>query len=211
MSVDAKTFWGMNHLNGNLLCAIDTETSGFDPDMHGILEICILPLNSNIEPHEHFPLFHMRMKPDEGEELDEDAIRVNKIDLARMLLEGYPRDNVSDYLMNWFSCLGLPGNKKIIPLAANWPFDRMMIERWLGRESFESIFHPWYRDVQPVANYLNDCADVRVEPVPFPKVNLGYLCNILKVENLQAHTALSDCLATAKIYKRLMSYRPNLL
>ncbi len=206
-----KTFWGMAHLNGNLLCALDVETTGFDLDMHGIIEIAIVPLNAQIEPHEHFPLFHMRMKPDEGEEIDQDAIRVNGVDLAQIILEGHQRDSVADYLMNWFDALHLPGYKKIIPLACNWPFDRSMIERWLGKASFEHIFHPHYRDIQPVANYLNDCADARAEAVDFPKVSLQYLCNLLKVPQLKAHTAISDCIATAQIYKKLLSFRPGLL
>lgn len=208
---DSKTFWGMNHLNDNLLCAIDVETTGFNPDVHGIIEVCVLPLNGNIEPHLHFPAFHMRMKPEEGEEFDADAMRVTQMDLATIMLNGFDREVVADYLMNWFESLGLIKYKKLIPLGCNWPFDRTMLERWIGRESFEHIFHPHYRDIQPAALFLNDCADTRAEAVPFAKVNLQYLCGLLKVEQMQAHSAASDCLATAKIYRKLLTMRPGLL
>jgi DNA polymerase III epsilon subunit-like protein len=206
-----KTFWGMNHLNGNLLCAVDVETTGTDPNIHGIVEIAILPLNGNLEPHEHFPLFHMRMKPEEGEEIDEEAFKINQTDLADLILTGFPRETVADFLMNWFETLGLIKYKKIMALGCNWPFDRAMLERWVGKESFEHVFDVRYRDVQVAANFLNDCADVRCEQVPFSKVNLKYLCSTLKVENPRAHSAIGDCLATAQIYRKLLNMRPGLL
>lgn len=206
-----KSFWGMNHLNGNLLCAVDTETTGFSPEKNGIIEICILPLNSRLDVHENFPMFHMRMKPEEGEEIDPDALRVTQMDLARIMLEGFQRDTVADYVMNWFETLGLPAGKKVVPLAHNWPFDRLMIQYWLGEKSFEHIFHGQFRDLMSVALYLNDCADARAEQVPFSKVGLRYVCNLLKVEHLKAHTAIGDCMATAQCYKKILSFRPGLL
>lgn len=206
-----KTFWGMNHLNGNLLCAIDTETTGFDPINNGIIEIAIVPLDRFLNPHEKFVCFHMRMKPEPGEDIDPEALRVTQLNMSQIVLEGFERTTVADYLVNWFNELGLPAGKKIMPLAANWPFDRAMIESWLGKATYESIFHPYYRDVQGIANYLNDCADMRAEKVPFAKIKLSYLCSLLKVEQLNSHTAMSDCLATAEVYKKMLSFRPELL
>lgn len=206
-----KTFWGMNHLNGNLLCVIDVETTGFNPVDNGIIEICIVPLNQYIEPHEEFRLFHMRMKPEQGEDINEDALRINKTDLADLMMNAFQRETVSDLFLHWFQHLNLVAGKRLLPLACNWPFDRNMIEAWLGRESFDYIFDSRYRDVQTACLFLNDCADVRCEQVPFPKVNLKYLCSQLKIEHPNAHTAIGDCIVTAQIYKRLMTMRPTLL
>ena len=40
----------MQHLNGNLLCAVDIETTGLEPNYHEIWQLCVLPLDSNIDP-----------------------------------------------------------------------------------------------------------------------------------------------------------------
>lgn len=206
-----KTFWGMNHINGNLLCAVDIETTGLDIDNHGILEIAVLPLNGMLEPHEHFHLFHMRMKPEDGEDFDLDAMRITGKDLCDVKLNGFDRETVADYFLRWFESLGLAKNKRIMPLAANWPFDREWIARWIGRESMDYLFDPRYRDVQTASLFLNDCADIRCEEVPFPKVNLKYLASQLKVNNPYAHSALGDAITTAAIYKKMMGMRPGLL
>lgn len=206
-----KTFWGMSHLNGHLLCAIDVETTGFSTVDNGIIEICVLPLNQYIEPHDEFPLFHMRMKPEEGEQINDDALRITKTDLADLMMNAFHRETVADLFMNWFQALHLVSGKRLLPLACNWPFDRNMIEAWLGKETFDSVFDSRYRDVQTACLFLNDCADARCEEVPFPKVNLKYLSSQLKIEHPNAHTAIGDCLVTAKVYRKLLTMRPGLL
>ena len=42
---------GMIHLNGNILCAVDVETTGLEVGFHEIWQIAVLPLDSNIKPN----------------------------------------------------------------------------------------------------------------------------------------------------------------
>jgi DNA polymerase III epsilon subunit-like protein len=40
--------------------------------------------------------------------------------------------------------------------------------------------------------------------IPFPKVNLQYLCSQLKVERDRSHEAMQDCVATAEVYRKML-------
>lgn len=204
-----KVFYGMRHLNGNVLCSIDTETTGTNPDESGVIEIAAIPLNHMLDVHPALGLFNMTMKPDEGEVIDERAMTVTKKELGRILLLGNNRDRVGDLFIAWFEGLKLGTYKKLIPLAHNWPFDREMIIKWLGRKTYEYIFSPLYRDTMQFANFLNDCADARGEDVPYSKVNLAWLTKQYGIEHLDKHTALSDALATAHLYKDMVKRGPT--
>lgn len=190
------------HLNGNLMCAVDLETTGLQVGIHDIWQICILPLNSTFEPLKGVTPFYFEMKPRRPENANPEAISRER--LAKAINSGIDPDIAADMLVTWFKKLGLPEKKKICPLAANWPFDSALLKEWLTPLQFDEIFHPWYRDVIAAACYANDSADLNVEQIPYPKCNLKYLCSTLKVENQTPHDALSDCLATAECYRKML-------
>ncbi len=49
--------------NGNLLCSVDIETSGTDPEQHGILQIAIVPLDFDYTPLKTIPAFRTYVQP----------------------------------------------------------------------------------------------------------------------------------------------------
>lgn len=199
-----KAFWGMTHLNGNLLCAIDVSTTGLDPLLHEIVEICILPVDRDFNIHKEFPLFNMRMRPERPAEIDWTNCKLTKATIAQIGTQSLDKYRVADLLWDWYQKLKLAPGKQIWPLAQNWVFDRSFIVDWLGHEMFHNIFSPMFRDTFAVAQYLNDRAAVVHEPVPFPKSGLGSLCRHYGVEQIQAHSATSDALAAAQVYKRML-------
>lgn len=193
------------HLNGNLYAAVDVETTGLDSSKHDIIEICILPLMGDYTPCKEILPFDVLIKPRRPENVDPDAMAVNKIELAQLMINGLDSDRVADLLIEWFERLELHvNNKKIVPIAQNWPFDKSFISEWLGRKNFDYIFDRQYRDTMTAALFLNDRADICSRPIEFPKVNLQYLSTTLKVENPDKHRALGDCVTTAEIYRRLL-------
>lgn len=133
-----------------------------------------------------------------------DAVRMAKTDLVNLWENGLDSTKVADLFDEWFQKLNLPWQKKILPLAHNWPFEQAFLTRWLGWMSFDAFFFG-FRDTMTVANMLNDIADMHNEAWPFPKVSLRYLCSQLGVENMNPHDALGDAVACAECYRHLVT------
>ncbi len=198
----------MVHWNGNQVCAIDTETTGLKVGWHEIIQICILPLDSNFKPRRDVLPFFIEMVPEHPERATPEAMRVNRLDFAIIGQRGHDQEKAKDLLEAWIGKLSLPTTKfgtpkKIIPLGHNYAFDRGFITSWLGHETYNGYFHYDYRDTKITAAYLNDRAAMHAEKVPFNKGNLVWLSKKLDILHDRAHDALSDCIATAGVYRAL--------
>ncbi|GAG17775.1 unnamed protein product [marine sediment metagenome] len=199
----------MVHWNGNQLCAIDTETTGLDSAWHDIIQICILPLDSNIQPRRDVLPFYIEMIPQHPERADPEAMKINRLDFAIIGQRGHDQEKAKDLLEAWIEKLGLPSTKygrkkQIIPLGQNYAFDQGFMREWLGHETYQQYFHYDVRDLKRVVAYLNDRAGMHAEKVPFSKGNLRWIANHLNVPLDKAHDALADCQATAECYRRLL-------
>jgi DNA polymerase III epsilon subunit-like protein len=194
----------MQHLNGNLLCAIDVETTGLRVRHHEIWQIAILPLGPDIRPLKQYVPFYQNLKVQCPENIDPDALEVSKTRFADMQLRALDPFDAADLLETWFERLKLPIKKKILPLAQNWVFDREFIREWLGIETFDYIFHHRARDAMVAALFMNDLADHKNIHVPYPIVSLKELGYRLHVKNEKPHDALQDCITTAEVYRKML-------
>ena len=212
VSVLLKIYWEklMQHLNGKMLCCIDTETTGLDPRHNEIWQLCILPLDAKLQPmKKRFPLLLM-IKPEHPEYIDwtVPVFRKNKKKIMEAMERGHDRCAAIEMMMDWIEKLELPCTKygtpcKIEPLGQNYGFDKGFIEQWMGIADYQEQFDYHYRDLMHAALFLNDKASFHAEKVPFSKVNLSWLCKELGVINKDSHDALSDCVATAECYAKL--------
>lgn len=200
------SYSSMMHLNNNLLCAIDTETTGLIAGHHDVIQVCFLPLDAQLMPHHEIIPFCLTLQPKRPENVDPKAMQVNKMNLADCILNGVDPWKAADLFEEWFTKLNLGGGKMIAPLSKNWPFDRGFINDWLGEEMVRQRIHYEYRDPGPVAKFFNDVADFRSENYPYPKSSLKYLASTLGIEEIQKHDAMSDCVMLAQVY-RLMILR----
>ena len=199
----------MIHWNGNQLCSMDTETTGFDPSYHEMCQLAIIPLDSNIKPRTDVLPFHVHLKLDWPERADPDAMRINKTTVAWLQINGFERMKVIDMLEEWMEKLELGCTiggrpKQIIPLGQNFSFDIGFMKAWLGDQQYRDMFHYHYRDTMHTAAFLNDRAGMHSEKVPFSKIKLTYLASQLDVEHEQAHDALEDARITAEVYRKLL-------
>jgi DNA polymerase III epsilon subunit-like protein len=192
----------MIHLNGNLLCVVDCETTGLDPYEHEIMEICFLPVDSKLDVRKDIIPFDVQIKPEN--DIDPDAVKINKIDLMKIYQTGLDKYDAAELFVEWAEKLKLPPRKRISPLAHNWAFDQSFIKQWLGKKTYELYIDGRYRDTMVTGLYLNDVADNVNERYPFPKVNLSYMAATLKLDSDKSHRAMSDCLTTLQIYKELI-------
>ena len=111
----------MIHLNGDLLCAIDIETTGLDPRQHEIYQIAILPLDGGLNVHPSKRLLDMTLRPDKVENIDWEGMKKNnnQDDVIKACKDGIDKFQAADYLSEWFEKLQLPERKRIVPLAHN--------------------------------------------------------------------------------------------
>ena len=199
----------MQHFAGNQLCAIDTETTGFDSTFHEICQFSVIPLDANIKPRTDVLPFDVIMKLDYPERAHPEAMRVNRRTVAELQLKGFDRLKVIDMFVDWVDKLGLPykGNgdrKQIIPLGQNYSFDKSFMEAWMGHELYREIFHYHYRDTMHAAAFLNDRAAMHGETVPYSKINLSWLASKHNVEHDNAHNSLEDARITSEVYRKLL-------
>lgn len=192
-------------LNGNVLCAIDVETTGLIPGFHEITQVCFLPLDDDLEPRKDIVPFDLWLKVDFEERIDWDALKVSKINFMKHQQQAMDKYRAADLFEDWVEKLRLPFNKRISPMAHNYPFDRAFLFDWLQPKAFNVHLDGRFRDTMALAISINDIYERLCEPIPFPKVNLSYLCSLLKIEHKGAHTALGDCIVTPKVYKNLIT------
>ena len=202
----SKLYKGMTHLAGNVLAAIDFETTGRRPGFHEIIQIAILPLDHNLQPHPDIPTFYLGIRPDYPERCEKGAFAVHGIDVDLLMLHAPSQDRAVDLLCEWFNKLDLPVNRVVIPLAHNWPFESAFIKGWLGVELVDQMFHSHARDSMLLAGSLNDKAFFIGEEIPFPRLGLVPLCKQFGIPYENAHDALADCMAAAELYRQLLTY-----
>jgi DNA polymerase III epsilon subunit-like protein len=199
----------IQHFNGNLLCAIDVETTGLIPGNNEIWQIAVLPLNANYEPLKYVDgvngkrrinPFYANLKIDNFDAIEPNAIG-NRKEFAQIQQSAFDAYEALDLLVDWFERLSLGPYKRVFPLAQNWPFDRGFLIEWMGEKTFDLLFSPRYRDTMVCAALQSDKQGHKKEKVTLAQYNLSYLCHHAQHVNLKPHDALQDCIATAKVYK----------
>jgi DNA polymerase III epsilon subunit-like protein len=204
------------HWNGNLMCAIDCETTGLIPGHHEIIQFACIPLAPDFSVSREVPVFETKIRPSYPENTDPEAITVTKKLYESCMAHGIDKYDAADAFEEYVKRLKLPEKKKIIPLGHNIiRFDIPFIETWLGREHYAYLFSHDPRDTMQAALFMNDRADWCSHEYPFPRFGLTSICNKLGIQILDAHDAMADALAASQAYQRLMrlqvgpSYHPT--
>lgn len=191
--------------DGNLLAIVDTETTGLDIRKSEIVELCVLPVTPQLELHKEVLPFHLKIKPDYPEDVDHNALSITSRKLSEICLNGVSQDEACDLLNKWFERLNLPLGKKIMPIGHNFAvFDRAMLVNMLGAPNYDQIFHHHIRDTMSMAIFLNDRATAQYDPPPFKYIKQSEICKVLRITQLEAHTAMDDCLTCLEMYKRML-------
>lgn len=194
----------MKHWMGNVLAAVDLETSGFQPKYHEVLQVAIVLLNEDFEPTGDY--FYRDVAPLYPERADPIATGVHGLDPHELARTAESAEDVADALLEWFEKIDRPADRCLLPLAHNWAFEASFLKAWLGATMMGKLFHGHARDGMLFAASLNDRAAFAGKEIPFPALKLGKLCEQFEIEHGQSHDALADCYAEAKVYKRLLTY-----
>jgi DNA polymerase III epsilon subunit-like protein len=201
-----KTYNSLVHLNGNLMAAIDFETTGLEGGYHEIIQIGIVPLNADLRPNTDLRPFYHNLAPKFPERSQAGAGQVHGLNLENLMLHSPSSERVADLLVDWWHSLDLPEGKTLVPLGFNWEFETSHGKAWLGDALFNQLFHGHARDGMRLAISLNDRAAFAGEPVPFARVGLRGLCKYFGVTNENPHDALSDAFTEAEVYRSLLHH-----
>lgn len=193
----------MKHLNGDILCAVDTETTGINPSTNSIWDLCVIPLDGRLNLHPVIKPFQAMMKP--STPFEPGALKEADLTQAEIINTGHDPFKVADLFEAWFEKMKLPQGKKIVPLAHNWPFDRGHLIEWLGWKTFDYYFSGDYRDTFMLASFHNDRKWWKNDPYEFSKRSLGACARRLDLEVTGLHRATQDCLTCIEVYKKLLA------
>jgi len=199
----------MEHWNGDQCAAIDCETTGLESGWHEIIQIAIIPLDSNFIPRTDIIPFAVYMQCEHLERCQGKARKMNRKKLVHAAEHGFSKETAKDLLRDWFKKLKLPftpsgRQKRLIPLGQNYCFDKGFIQHWIGHDEYDELFHYHYKDTMCTSAFLNDRAAWHAEKVPFPKTSLTYLANLLHVPHENAHDAVADAHVAAQVYREML-------
>ena len=200
----SKTYNGLVSLKGNLMAAVDLETTGTRVGYHEIIQVAVQPLDSELRPV--YRPFYTNVAPKFPERADWQASQVHGLNLYKLQQEAPTLEKVADLLVEWFESLDLPFNKRLVPLAHNWSFEAGFLTDWLGDQCKNLMFHVHPRDSMLYAVAVNDRACFEGLRPPFGSVALGSLCLNLGVVNENPHDALADARAEAALYYQLLRF-----
>jgi len=192
------------YLRGNPIAALDVETTGRIAGYHEIIQIAIVPLNLDLEIENGITHFNYYVKPEYPERAEKGASTVHGLKLDELIVNAPSQEKVLMYLLEWFSKLPLGAERRLTPLAHNWPFERGFLLPWLGMELMDNLFTPHGRDTMQIGNMLNDRASLIGAEVPFGYVGLKSMCTKMGIPLEHEHDALHDSIATAKLFSALM-------
>lgn len=195
---------GLISLRGNLMAAVDFETTGGRVGYHEIIQVAVQPLDSELRPI--YRPFYADVSPKFPERADNEASRVHGLNLYDLQQNAPHAEKVADMLVEWWERLDLGFGKRLVPLAHNWAFEAGFMSDWLGETCKNLMFHVHPRDSMLYAIAVNDRACFMGENPPFNSVSLGSLCANLGVINENPHDALADARAEAELYYKLLRF-----
>ena len=201
----SKVYPGMDHLYGNVLAAVDVETTGRRASYHEIIQIAVVPLDGDIRPMEGVRPFYTVVAPLHPERADRKSTKVHGLNVEELAISGPHPQRVQEMLIEWWNKLDLPVGKCLVPLAHNWAFESSFFKAWLGVDLTSELFHSNARDAMLYALSINDRAAFEGHRPPFRRVNLESLCRHFKVTNDRPHDAMADSLAEAEVYRAMLT------
>jgi len=195
------------HFHGSVPVAVDIEFTNLNPLLGEIFQFAAVPLNADYERREDIRPFYVNMKVECLENVDWNGIAkasYNRGKFMEIQSVGVTAEKAQDMLCDWVQSLELAPDRRLCPIAANWPNDRPYIQSWLGDELFHNLFHPYYRDIISAVQFINDALVWQGEPPDIRQCSVAALARFFNISNPGHHDALNDSLVTAQIYKRLI-------
>lgn len=178
----------------DIFAAIDLETSGLDVSRCEILDMAIVPLESDFTISTTIPEFTARMKAEHPEFAEKQALEINRLNPD----DGESRAVVRDNLVAWMRENGIG---QIIPVAHNLEFDLQFLNKTFPE--LRKAFSHHGRDSMRLALAVNDIVRRESGEVKFPSASLRAVKEGLCLDGEIQHNALEDAKDAAIVYRKL--------
>jgi DNA polymerase III epsilon subunit-like protein len=179
----------------------DLETTNLDHELGGIVEICILPFDDQLNIREDIPAFHTFVAPEHDCVIDPLAMKINGIKQDQMRVFTWKRQVIQE-LFDWKEKYNI---KKIDGLGQNMKFDLDFYKEFTkGISSLSGLFDHTYADTKFVAKGINDAFLAKGKPKPFKNLKLETLAAYFDIDYSNAHSAFEDCKITLQVYRCLL-------
>ena len=201
---DSIVYPGLVHLNGCLMAAVDLETTGTRPGYHEIIQIAVVPLDSDFKPlGRRAAVLHARQAEAPGAGIGRGEAQAQDSDGGTLA----PRPGVGPSGRLALRLVqGPEAALQEVPRAAGPQLGLRveLLEGMAGRRANRPDLPQPRPRRDALRHRLNDKAAFAGEPAPFPRVGLGAMCAKLGIVNTNPHDALADCIAEAEVYHALL-------
>ncbi len=187
-----------DRIRNYLPVVIDIETSGFDCQIHSMLEICAIPIGIN-EQGVFYPKSpqHFHIKPFAGSILDPKALKFNGIDVDNPFRMAQDEGDALDKIFAEVRAqLTQTGCKRAILVGHNAFFDLGFLKAASKRNHLKSPFHQFSTLDTVSLSALHFGETVLAKSVQ--KAGIPW-------DNAQAHSALYDTEKTAALFCQIFN------
>jgi len=191
---------------GHLLAAIDLETTGLSEGFHEIVQIAVVPVDTDLHPSRTIAPFVRYIRPQFPERANTEALAVNRLNLDWLLTNAPESTTVSRQFDDYIYSLGLPVGRGVIPLAHNWAFESGFLKAWLGIDHLQSLLSRRARDTMQYAGAILDRAEIAGQLAPFTGLSLKDLTDRFGIINPKPHDAEGDAISTIHLYRCLLHW-----
>jgi DNA polymerase III epsilon subunit-like protein len=177
------------------LAFIDTETTGTDPNFHEIIELAVIIVRQ-VHREGRGPKIEIieecewKIKPQHIERAEEAALRVNGYNEVDWMFAVDRKKAMEEFAKKTQSCTFV---------SHNLVFDYAFVSKAFDETGIDNRMH--YAKLDTISIAFARLYDATTAD----KFSLRSLCDLLKVENAKAHTALADTRALVEVYRKLMA------
>ncbi len=177
------------------LLFMDTETTGLNPNKHGVIQVAMLYGNKKL---------NLRVNPGKVK-YDKEALSINGI--KKKEIKKFP-DNEMQFnkMIDFLKLDVVPYNKedKYIAVGYNVKFDVEMLHGWARRRDYKYLgsYIDWrVIDVLVLARVAHYLGQMPKEPEDF---KLGTICRVYGIK-IPTHDAMADIKATKELFYKITS------